>query len=237
MKTRKDRDGTVFNSGISALVCTVVNKAFSLRQNAAMRQVRRAAVLLVSGLGLACALPAQSETVYMHAAAPQASATSVNSNALAHPDGSDQDVTAYDNFTLKQSANITSVTWRGSSASKALAGFTIKIYPSQPNPSAQPDIANPLAVLSVAGNANEKLVGNNLSDYRADFTGPLALTAGVQYWISIVSNRNDLSPWGWANGMGGDGKTIQSYAEFKILPAPGDRSFTLNDGSSTAPKH
>jgi hypothetical protein len=190
--------------------------------------VRLAAALLATMLGLAFALPAQSVMVYRHSPTPVAS--TVNSNAVTIAEGSDQDVTAYDNFTLIKSANITSVGWRGASSSKGLAGFTIKIYASKSNPAAQPDIAEPLAVISVTGNAGEEPVGNGLSDYHADFSAPLALTAGVQYWISVVSNRTDLSPWGWASGTGGDGKTIQSYSEFKTLPASADRVFYFNDG-------
>ncbi len=229
MKTRKDMGGNVLNSRIFSLIGLAANNSFPVRQNVAMRHVRRAVSLLAAGLGLMFALPAQCATVYTHAATPLASASIINSNEVVHAEGSDQDVTAYDNFTLKKSADIMSVTWRGASADKGLAGFTIKIYRSQPNPAAQPDTAAPLAVVSVTGSAGEKPVGNNLSDYRTNFTKPLALTAGEQYWISIVSNRNDLSPWGWANGTGGDGKSIQSYSEFKVLPAPGDRAFSLND--------
>jgi hypothetical protein len=199
--------------------------------------VMRVAASLLGVLGLFVALPAQSMMVYRHVPTPIASASTVNSNAVTYAEGSDQDVTAYDNFTLSKSANITSVAWRGASAEKGLAGFTIKIYASKSNPSAQPDIAEPLAVVSVAGSAGEKPVGNNLSDYHADFAKPLILTAGVQYWISVVSNRSDLSTWGWANGTGGDGKSIQSYAEFKILPAPQDRTFYFNDGRAHSRKH
>lgn len=192
--------------------------------------VRQVVAWLTAAIGLIVALPAQSMMVYRHTPAPIASASLINSNAVTHAEGSDQDVTAFDNFTLSKSASIISVVWRGASSDKGLAGFTVKIYASKSNPAAQPNMAEPLAVINVTGGAGEKFVGNNLSDYHADFSQPLALTAGVQYWISIVSNRSDLSPWGWANGTGGDGKSIQSYSEFKILPAPEDRTFSLNDG-------
>lgn len=192
--------------------------------------MRQVSAWLAAAIGLIVALPAQSMMVYRHTPTLIASASLINSNAVIHAEGSDQDVTAFDNFTLSKSASITSVAWRGASSNKGLAGFAIKIYASKSNPAAQPDMAEPLAVINVTGGAGEKSVGNNLSDYHADFAQPLALTAGVQYWISIVSNRSDLSPWGWANGTGGDGKSIQSYSEFKILPAPEDRTFSLNDG-------
>ena len=232
MKTRKNMSGKEPIPGSLPLFGTAVMTTFPSGQYGAMRHVRRACALLAAALGLMFALPAQSATVYAHVAAPLASAGTINSNAVVHAEGSDQDVTAYDNFTLNKSANISSVTWRGASAGEGLAGFTIKIYPSKSSPAAQPDTAHPLAVFSISGSANEKPVGNNLSDYHAEFTKPLALAAGVQYWISIVSSRNDLSTWGWANGTGGDGKTIQSYSEYKILPAPGDRAFSLNDARS-----
>ena len=198
------------------------------------RNVRNSAALLLAATGLILALPAHSATVFAHVATPLAGASTISSNAVTHPDGSDRDVTAYDNFTLSKSAKITRVTWRGSSADKGLAGFTIKIFASQANQAAQADTATPMAEIRLAGNAGEKPVEKNLSDYHADFSQPISLTGGVQYWISIVSNRNDLSPWGWAEGKGGDGKSIQSYNEFKILPAPGDRAFSLEDGQEPA---
>lgn len=234
MKTRKNISGKAPDSGCLPLFSSAVITSFPSGRYWAKRHVRHTCALLAAVLGLMFALPAQSATVYTHVATPLASAGTINSNAVVHADGSDQDVIAYDNFTLNKAANISSVTWRGASAGKGLAGFTIKIYASKPSPSAQPDTADPLAVISISGSANEKPVGNNLSDYHAEFAKPLVLMSGAQYWISIVSNRNDLSTWGWANGTGGDGKTIQSYSEFKILPAPGDRTFSLNDARSGA---
>jgi hypothetical protein len=185
--------------------------------------------MLASALMLLFSSSAYCAALYVQAPLPLAKSSTVNSNAVSHPDGSDGNVTAFDNFTLKKSGIISSVTWRGASADNNLAGFVIKIYESKQDAAAQPDLAAPLAEIRISGNADEKPVGNNLSDFRANFSQPLALTAGVQYWITIVCTRNGPSPWGWANGSGGDGKTIQSYAEFKILPAPGDRAFSLND--------
>jgi hypothetical protein len=201
-----------------------------MNMNTSTQNVRRLIVCLAATMGLFVALPAQSMMLYRHTPTPISSASLVHSNAVVNPEGSDQDVAAYDNFTLKKSASITSVAWRGASANNGLVGFTIKIYASNSNPAAQPNIAEPLAEVTVTGSAGDKSVGNNLSDYHAEFSQPFELVAGVQYWISIVSNRNNLSPWGWANGTGGDGKSIQSHAEFKVLPAPSDRAFSLSDG-------
>ncbi len=173
---------------------------------------------------------AQGAPVFSHSSGPLSAARTINSNALAHPDGSDQDVTTFDSFALETAATIAGISWRGAASTPALVGFTVKIYPSKRDPAAQADTANPLAVLHVTGTAEEKKLDDRLSDYRAKLDAPLALDAGVQYWLSIVSDRKDLSPWGWADGHGGDGKSIQAYTEFKVLPAPGDRTFTLDDG-------
>ncbi|NOU01308.1 MAG: hypothetical protein HOO95_07025 [Gallionella sp.] len=196
----------------------------------AKQNVRRLIVYLAATIGLIVAMPAYSMVVYRHVPTLPSSSSLVHSNAVVNVEGSDQDVTAYDNFTFKKSASITSVAWRGTASSKSMVGFTIKIYPSNANPAAQPNIAEPLAEVVVTGSAGEKSVGNNLSDYHAEFNSPFGLVAGVQYWISIVSNRNDISPWGWASGTGGDAQSIQSFSEFKVLPAPSDRAFSLNDG-------
>lgn len=190
--------------------------------------LRRLCALLAAASCLAFAQSGECATVYEQAVA--ADVTAIASNAVANPEGSDGDVTAYDNFTLSKPANIKRVTWRGSSSNAALAGFIVRIYASSRNPAAQPDLSLPLVSVNVQGKADERTLGNKLSDYSADLESPLTLAAGVQYWISIVSLRNDASPWGWATGKGGDGRSIQSYSEFKVLPAPGDRAFSLIDG-------
>ncbi len=225
LQTGKNMDCKMLYSSNAPLDCPDANFNKQI-----LSIVRSVGVLLAAAACLIFAMPAQSAVVFSHSCTPLSNANTLSSNAVADPDGSDRDVTAYDNFTLIKPASITSVTWRGSSSTDGLAGFTIKIYASNPNPAAQADMSSPLAEINVVGKAAEKPAGKNLSDYRADFSQPLALTAGVQYWISIVSIRNDPSSWGWANGTGGDGRTIQSYAEFKILPAPNDRAFSLDDG-------
>ena len=189
--------------------------------------VLRFCALLAAASCLAFAQPANCATVFEQTAAD---AATIASNVVTSPEGSDGDVKAYDNFTLRKPATIKRVQWRGSSSNAALAGFTVSIYASSHDPAAQPDLASLLASVSVEGKADEHVLGNNLSDYSADLGQPVALESGVQYWISIVSLRNDASPWGWAKGKGGDGKSIQSYSEFKVLPAPGDRAFSLKDG-------
>ena len=200
-------DYKLINSGKPLL-----ESSATMSEYAILLIARRAIVLLATTSGLIFSQSAQSATVYSQPGTPVSSASVISSNAVAHPDGSDGDVTAYDNFTLRKSAIVKGVKWRGSSSSAGLAGFTINIFASTHDPAAQPDTSAPLGEIKVEGKANEKPAGNNLSEFSADFDRPLALTAGVQYWISIVSIRNDTSPWGWANGTGGDGKSIQSYS-------------------------
>jgi hypothetical protein len=207
------------------IACNMIDME-SLQMNC--QPVRRVCALLAIASCLAFARPAHCATVYEQAGA--ADATTIASNAVASPEGSDGDVTAFDNFTLGKPANVKRVNWRGSPSNAASAGFIVKIYASSHDPAAQPELSSPLASIQVQGKAGERALGNKLSGYSADLEQPLALAAGVQYWISIVAVRNDASPWGWANGTGGDGKSIQSYSEFKILPAPGDRAFSLIDG-------
>lgn len=188
-------------------------------------------MFVLAAASLAFTFPAQGITIYSQPALSPDSPKPIGS-AVTDPDGSDQDVTAFDNFTLGKSAIVSRVTWRGSSSSDAMSGFAVKVYTSNPDPYGPPDTTSPLAEINVPGKANEQPVGSGWSDYSADFARPLALTGGVQYWISIVSIRNIPSVWGWASGTGGDGKSIQSYAEFKILAAPNDRAFSLGNESA-----
>jgi hypothetical protein len=184
--------------------------------------------LIIFLASLIAVSPAHSAIVYSQASDSPDKAKLINSSAT-NPDGSDQDVTTYDNFKLSKSARITGVSWRGASTDVASAGFIISIYASQGNPTGLAELSNPLAVINETGKANEKAVGKNLADYSAAFSQPVELIAGTQYWISIVSIRNFPSSWGWSSASGGDGRSIQSYSEFKILPAPNDRAFALSD--------
>lgn len=217
-------DDRLFNSGKASSDSFADFGEFPILQN-----MWSSSAWLAAAACLIVAVPVQGATVYRQASTSVASASTINSNALANADGSDQDVTAYDDFTLVKSASIARLTWRGSSSNKGLAGFRIKIFAS--DAAGLPYTTAPLAEIGVAGNAGEKSAGKALSDYQADFSQPLALTAGVRYWISIVSDRNDLSPWGWANGTGGNGKSIQYFPELRVLPAPNDRAFSLIDAN------
>ena len=191
--------------------------------------------LIIFLASLIAASPARSAIVYSQASDPPDNAKIINSSAT-NPDGSDQDVTTFDNFKLAKPARITGVTWRGSSTDSSTVGFNITIFGTQANTASQTDLTNAVAVINETGKANEKPVGKNLSDYSAEFSQPVELSAGTPYWISIVSVRNFPSPWGWSSGTGGDGGSIQSYTELRNLRAPNDRAFSLVDESTESPK-
>ncbi|MGC2167006.1 MAG: hypothetical protein WA632_13450 [Gallionella sp.] len=228
MKTHSVRRAV--SIGTASQLCRSTSDNYEAARPARLHKFQWLLAMLFAATVLIAAQSAHGATVFSHSPVSMSSSRTINSNALAHPDGSDHDVTTFDRFALDKAATIASISWRGAASTPAMAGFTVKIYPSKSDSAAQADINNPLAVLHVTGNAEEMKLDDRLSDYRAILVEPLALEAGVQYWLSIVSDRKDLSPWGWAEGSGGDGKSIQSYAEFKVLPAPGDRTFTLDDG-------
>lgn len=191
---------------------------------------------LIGVLGLASAIPAYCETVFQQEAQPVFIANKVNSQALAKEGGGVEDVTVFDNFMLKKTSFITTVSWRGSSSDKSLIGFTVKFYTSKENKSASPEIDDPLVVNSMIGTAKENRVGSYLSDYRMNLSQPIALAGGEQYWISIVANRKDGTAWVWASGSGGDDKSVKSSDGVKVRSVAGDRAFTLSDERSASDK-
>lgn len=189
----------------------------------------RAAAL--GSLFMLSASPVLADTVYVQA--PVDTAT-INSNAVVNPEGSDQDVIAYDNFRLARKASISEIAWSGTAAGDATKGFTIKIYPSISNAGGEPDIANPIITVHAEGRAGETPVGNGLFNFHTVLQKAVPLSAHVQYWISISADKLDASTWGWADGKngdgkGGDGRSVQSYSEFRTLLTKGDRAFSLHD--------
>lgn len=180
----------------------------------------------VSGI-TGCATATPLPNGYAQAPAALTDTQLVNSNRLIGSEGSDQDVQAFDNFQLSAPTQISHICWRGSAPDASLAGFTLTLYPATDDAFAGPDVRNPLEVIRVSGHAHEQPAGMKLSDYSVELDRPLALAADTRYWLSVVADRTDLSPWGWANSPAGDGKSLQAYSEFRVLPAAGDRSFCL----------
>jgi len=101
--------------------------------------------VLLAASGWVSVASAQSATVYVQAPVPPEQARVINSNAVTNPEGSDQDVAAYDNFKLNKAATVAAITWRGKDAGQTGLGFTIKIYPSKSDPAAGPDSKYPPA--------------------------------------------------------------------------------------------
>jgi hypothetical protein len=66
-----------------------------------------------------------------------------------------------------------------------------------------------------------------LYSYSVELPTPFAAAAGVQYWMSIVSNCTAQDPrWQWTSGTGGDNLCFQAVASGLYEDAE-DRTFTL----------
>jgi hypothetical protein len=197
----------------------------------------RAAAAVCAIWLLVFATAVQAATLYAQPAADSAPST-VNSNRMIGEEGSDQDVTAYDAFTVASDATVTAITWRGEASE---TGFTITIHSASSTPAHEPDLseAGTLATISAVGAVSRVAAGNGLFDYRVDLSAdradrkPFFLKAGGRYWISIVSSRPNLSVWGWGGGTGGDGKTLLYY-RYRHLAVTGDRAFSLSGEPATA---
>jgi hypothetical protein len=199
---------------------------------------RKTAILFFALGALGLTPPVQGAIIYAQPPTEPGQAKTVNSNKLASSEGSDQDVIAFDNFSIARESEVTGISWRGSGGSTS---FTITIYKALDNPAAEPDRSpsGMVATLSAKNNFKRTPAENGLFDYRIDLVGaggaakPFALSAGQSYWISIVADKKDLSVWGWANGTGGDGKTLL-YFPYQRMATPSDRAFSL-EGMPTHP--
>lgn len=159
------------------------------------------------------------------------------------PNGSDNDMYAYDSFTFAADTLINEVTWRGGYAASVLSGpvtdFTITVYSSmagglQPYISA-PDMTDSvfLARYSSHGVAGETPAGtiNGISmyDYRLVLPTPFPATAGVKYWLLIEASQSVVPNWGIASGTGGDGRYFRfstGLATYQFITG-GDLAFSL----------
>jgi hypothetical protein len=125
--------------------------------------------------------------------------------------------TAYDNFTLSSTSNITEVTWVGSyfSVSGAqlpgtITGFNVDFWS---NASGAPGI-HLAGTGDVAGNAGETYLGSdNYGDptYSYSLNTAFTASAGTMYWLSIVPDSAFPPQWGWEIGTGGDGAAYQVF--------------------------
>jgi hypothetical protein len=143
--------------------------------------------------------------------------------------------TAYDNFTLSSTSNITGVDFTGGYFNPLLPGtitsFAITVYSDN---AGQPG-ANVLSE-TVTGNANETFLGLYggvllTYNYSAALSGQLG--AGT-YWLSVVPTVGFPPQWGWATGTGGDGVSYQNFIGF-LNQNPVDLAFVVQGSAVPEP--
>jgi hypothetical protein len=176
---------------------------------------------------------------------PPSPAGGLIQSSLVFPNNSDQDMYAYDVFTLASNQLITEVDWRGGYIHNALGGpvinFTVTIFPNVAV-GARPLVTNPsqeetnpvyLVKYLVGGNAGETFAGvfggTMMYDYKFVLPTPFLAVAGTPYWLRIEAFQNTYPDWGIAVGTGGDGQYYRfstALAQFLFIPG-GDTSFTL----------
>jgi len=185
-------------------------------------------LLLVASLNWANAA-AQAAQIYTQM--PPASVVSggVRSHVLHRHDGHDQDVRGYDDFVLSSPSTVSQLTWMGSPADSKTHGFIITLYAAQTAPAKGPDLFRPLFTQFISGLPDHRPMNGDWFEFTTPLKKPIQLAAHTPYWISIVASRRDLSPWYWAHGLGGDGKSLQFFNEYRVLPAAGDRAFSFAD--------
>lgn len=139
--------------------------------------------------------------------------------------------TAYDNFTLGTTSNVTSVSWVGSYFNPPQQGvitaFTIQFYADA---SGIPGAS--VYTTTINGTANETSLGNDAAGSPAfSYSAAVNFQAagGTQYWMSIVPDLGFPPQWGWESGTGGDGAAYQVFGGQGSALAT-DLAFTL-DGS------
>lgn len=139
--------------------------------------------------------------------------------------------TAYDNFMLGTTSNVTSVSWVGSYFNPpqqgAITAFTIQFYADAAGiPGAS------VYSTTINGTANETSLGNDSAGSPAfSYSAAVNFMAagGTQYWMSIVPDLGFPPQWGWESGTGGDGAAYQVFSGQGSALA-NDLAFTL-DGS------
>lgn len=168
------------------------------------------------------------------------------------PISSDYDTFVWDNFSLNSNQSITQIQWTGGynplltgyGAGQTPTSFTIQIWSSLDSGvvALQPDLTNAqggggnLAQYTINGNAGETLTGNinGVATYSYSYTlnTPFAVTAGKNYWVSIVAAEPGIPTWGLSTGTGGDGKHFMySYGQAQYFSVAGDTAFTLIAGA------
>lgn len=193
-------------------------------------------VALTALAGLLCASTAHADTtVFNQPTNLDGSDTSQNDTSIG---GLGNYATSYDNFSVLNNTNITSLTWVGdyfTGNPATITGFTINFYADNagvPGTLLQSD--------AIIGNANETGIGfDNFSNaafsYSAALPTPFTAFAGTPYWMSIVADLPYPPSWGWELGTGGDGLAYQTYNGFNNSLG-NDLAFSLITTDLTTPE-
>ena len=173
---------------------------------------------------------------------PNSSSGGLIQSSRVSPNGSDQDMYAYKDFTLASAQSIREIDWRGGYLQGAafghVTGFTLTLYASIAGGS-QPAVTRPdttesyLAQYTVNGNAGETPAGSvngiAMYDYKFVLPTPFQAAAGTKYWLRIEASQNTFPDWGIAVGTGGSGAYFRfstGLAAFTMIPG-GDTAFSL----------
>jgi hypothetical protein len=195
-----------------------------------LRLVQRLSLFATAAILFILAVPVWAGTVYQQPTNFGGAYASQNdTNSLGNF------ATAYDNFTLGASTNITSVSWIGSffnGGTGTITGFTLDFWS---NAGGAPGTM--LYTETVGGNAGQTFLqidnaGNPTYSY--SLSTAFSAAAGTTYWLSIVPDMAFPPQWGWETGTGGDGSAWQCFMG-KCGSIPNDLAFALY-GPSTTPE-
>lgn len=168
------------------------------------------------------ALPTQAAVLYSQ---PYDGSTSAYASQNDTTGGNGNFATAYDNFTLATSANITGVQWTGGyfgGSPASISDFTIQLWADN---AGQPGAS--LLSQSGFGSANETLLSGEIYTYAVALPSSFLAQAGTQYWLSIVPDLGYPPQWGWATATGGDGVAYQDFLGTRSSLATTDFAFSL----------
>jgi hypothetical protein len=155
--------------------------------------------------------------------------------------------TTYDNFTLSNSATITSIGFTGAYFVENASGTGIQAPPPTPsydvtsftigfysNNGGVP--GSSLDSFVVPGNGSETSLGmfSGLPTFHYNVPINFSATAGTEYWVSIVPTLVFPPQWGWSFGTGGNDQSYQMF-EGMDFPRSNDQAFQLYAGAVPEP--
>jgi hypothetical protein len=145
----------------------------------------------------------------------------------------------FDNFTLTNPANITSITWQGfdfdaiTGASDAMpASFTFSFFTDSGN------LPGTLVGSETISNYSDAVAGDsyffgtnfpiqNIYNYSADLSSSISLFANTNYWVSVEGNTTGENYFTWTSGTGGDGLSVQALPTGGYTTHANDEAFSL----------